>query len=56
MKQISDVKIKDIVGIPISTLQDWKQKERDDYRRVLYDMLKNMSEEELRNRVKQGEV
>ena len=50
-KQISDVKIKDIVGIPISTLQDWKQKERDDYRRVLYDMLKNMSEEELKEKV-----
>lgn len=53
MKQISDVKIKDIVGIPISTLQDWKQKERDDYRRVLYDMLKNMSEDELKDKVKE---
>ena len=53
MKKISDVKIKDIVGIPISTLQDWKQKERDDYRRILYDMLKNMSEEELKEKTKE---
>ena len=53
MKKNSDVKIKEIVGIPISTLQDWKQKERDDYRRILYDMLKNMSEEELKEKTKE---
>lgn len=48
MKIISDTAIKNIVGIPITTLQDWKKKERSDYRRVLYDALKKMSEEELK--------
>ena len=54
MKKISDVKIKDIVGVPISTLQDWKQKDRSDYRRVIYDMLKNMSEDELKEKAKEA--
>ena len=44
MKAISDVKIEKIVGVPNTTLRDWKKKDRSDYRRVLYDMLKNMSD------------
>ena len=51
MKAISDVKIEKIVGVPNTTLRDWKKKDRSDYRRVLYDMLKNMSEEELKEKV-----
>ena len=56
MKAISDVRIRDIVGIPVTTLQDWKKKDRSDYRRVLYDMLKNMSEEELKDRVSKEQL
>ena len=48
-KKISDVKIHKIVGIPITTIQDWKK--RDDYRKKLYEMIKDMSEEELKKRV-----
>ena len=51
MKAISDVKIEKIVGVPNTTLRDWKKKDRSDYRRILYDMLKNMSEEELKEKV-----
>lgn len=52
MKPISDTAIKNIVGIPITTLQDWKKKEKNDYRRVLYDALKKMSEEEIKEWIK----
>ena len=51
MKAISDVKIEKIVGVPNTTLRDWKKKDRSDYGRILYDMLKNMSEEELKEKV-----
>ncbi len=34
MKAISDVKIEKIVGVPNTTLRDWKKKDRSDYRRA----------------------
>ncbi|MFK5938702.1 MAG: hypothetical protein QM497_09960, partial [Sulfurimonas sp.] len=49
--KISDRALSNIVGIPVQTLQDWKKKD-DNWRKVLYKLLKNMSEDEIRERLK----
>ncbi len=48
--KISDRALSRVVGIPVQTLQDWKKKD-DNWRKVLYKLLKNMSEEEIRERL-----
>lgn len=45
---ISDVKITDIMGLPRSTIQDFKNRESNDWRYKVYHYIKSKSEEELK--------
>ncbi len=48
--KISDRALSRVVGIPVQTLQDWKKRDGN-WRKVIYKLLKNMSEDEIRERL-----
>ncbi len=49
-KRISDAELYRLIGLPVTTARDWKK--RDDYRKVIYELIKNMSKEEIKRRLK----
>lgn len=46
---MQDKEINQILGIPITTMQNWKKS--GDYKLVLYELLKSMDKEELQRKV-----
>ena len=49
-KKISDAELHRLIGLPVTTARDWKK--RSDYRKVIYEMLKNMTKEEIEKRLR----
>ncbi len=48
-KKISDADLHRLIGLPVTTARDWKK--RSDYRKVIYEMLKNMTKKEIEKRL-----
>ena len=48
---MKDTEISKIINIPITTLRDWKKTEEDNYRKIIYDLLKSFPQEELEKRI-----
>lgn len=44
---IKDTKIKELFGVPISTLQDMKKSDKDNWRYKVYTFLKSQTEEDI---------
>ncbi len=47
--RMQDVELKDILNMPSSTISEWKK--ADNYRLIIYEILKNMPKEELQKKV-----
>ena len=50
-KKLFDTDLTELLGIPNTTLRDWKKYDSDNWRKRLYDFLKSHSKEELQKRI-----
>ena len=48
-KPLTDIAICRLLNIPQMTFKEWKKKNKDDWRYVVYQFFKNMSEDEIRS-------
>jgi len=48
---MKNIELKEMLNIPIATLSDWKKKDGDNWRRLVYELLINMDKEELKKKV-----
>lgn len=48
---MKDLELSKILNIPSTTIRDWKKTNTDNYRRLIYEILINMNEEELEQKV-----
>jgi uncharacterized protein YjcR len=51
IRVMKDTELNKILGISVQTLQDWKKRDPDNYRRLIYELLSSYSKEELEKRV-----
>lgn len=48
--------ITEMVGIPASSLSDWSKKDNDNWRKLVYIILKNLSFEEANKLIEMGDI
>lgn len=48
---MKDTELTELLKIPSSTISDWKKHDMENYRRLVYELLKSYDKEELQKRV-----
>lgn len=48
---MKDTELNKILNIPTTTLSDWKKADVDNWRKIIYELLKSYTKEELEKRV-----
>lgn len=48
---MKDTELSKLINIPITTIRDWKKTDNDNYRKLIYELLKGYNKEELEKRI-----
>jgi len=49
---MTDKELSNILNMSVQTMSDWKKKDTDNYRKILYELIQSFTKEELEERVK----